>query len=137
MDRLKVPDPFAGGGVQRQDAITKQVISFSITSVRVRGGRCQWDEDHPALMIDTQDGPRVHTSAILPGVSLPSVMAELARLGNSMELPDQLARARIESTDGAAGTLWLAVRNKRPGDHQIPVNRHGRSQTVAGAGKFV
>src|SRR5262249_20775964 len=137
MDGLKVPNPFTGGGVQRQHTIAEQVVALAIAAIGVSGWRGERAKYHTPFMVHAENGPRIHTPTVLPGLALPGVIAELAGTGNRVKSPYQLARACVKCPDVAARSLGLAVRDQGPGDHQIAVDRDWRSQSVSAIRKTI
>ncbi len=126
MDGLKVPSVLARVNVHRDDCIAKQVGPFPISAVRVRDGRCQWQVQKPALLVEREvERPCVHTEAALPAVTFPGVVTDVARFWHGGEFPHLGARPRIKRS-------WIADasdspgRTVRPDDEHVLVNKRYR-----------
>src|SRR5262249_8184634 len=66
MHCLKMPDPLARRGVERDQGIAEQPRALAIAPIVVGRRRGQRQEHHAALDIDAEDGPGVDCGAILP-----------------------------------------------------------------------
>src|ERR1700691_3759908 len=99
MHHLEMPDEFSRPGIEREQAIAKEVRSGSIGSVEVifrAGGR---DEDDAALFIERQTAPGVCAPHRFPCVFRPGVVSKLARMRNGMEYPDQAPGLNVVGTN--------------------------------------
>src|SRR5262249_10294535 len=91
--------PFARGGAQTDDAVGEQVVAHATGAVKVVGRRASGRIHESALLVERHTRPRIRTACVLPRVSRPRVVAELARVRNRVEGPSFLARAHIERPD--------------------------------------
>ena len=137
VDGLEMPTPFAGTAVEGNDAIAEQVGALAVAAVEVDRGRGEWNEDHPALLVDAHRRPGIGAAALVPGVALPSVVAVLAGTRHGVEAPGELACAGVESTDVTARPLRLAVADPSADDHHVAARRHRRGVAVAQVGILV
>src|ERR1035437_3451373 len=87
MNRLEMPQAFSRAGIQRQQAVAEQVIALPVAAVEVVGRRSGRDVNNAALLIKAHVAPIIGGSDVLPGILRPSLVTELARVRNSVELP--------------------------------------------------
>src|SRR6185312_14742695 len=97
MNRLVVPDPLSGFGIESQKTVGIQIVANAIASVEIESRGSQWRVDNAALLVDGQPRPCVHTADILPGVARPSNIAELSRMRDGVKRPLELAATRVIS----------------------------------------
>ena len=131
--RLEVPDPFAGVGVERDDAGAEQVVPGAEPAVEVDRRRVRRDVHDPAVEVGGERRPRRHIPGPPPGVVFPGVHPELLfGAGNHMELPLVLAGLRVVAQDVAGDVLdaglVVALRVRVADDHG-PVHHDGRRGT--------
>ena len=96
---LKVPDALAGVGVESDEGIGEDVVAGAVCAVEVRGGRADGDEDDAAFGIEGDAGPGVRGAGVLPCIFGPGVVAELAGMGDGVELPADLSGANVKGAD--------------------------------------
>src|SRR6185437_15999445 len=84
----------------------------------------------PALHVDVHETPETRPRAILPPFGSPGVMTRFPRPRHSMEFPDQLSRARIESARIAARPERRPLLRIRPDNHQVAIDRGRRRHAV-------
>src|SRR5215472_846557 len=131
MDHLVVPQELAGGGVQRHQRVPEEPFTLAVGTVEIVGGTAEGKKYHPALDIERHDPPDIGTRAVLPVVSFPGVVAYLARARHRVKSPEQLARAHIESTDGAARTFRRKLLQPRPGYDEVFIDGGRRSDFIS------
>ena len=106
MDELVVPGPLAGLDIQRDQARAEQVVAGPEAAEEVLGGAVGGDVDEPQLGVGRERRPRGDVAGPLPGVVLPGLVAEFAGPGQHVELPQELAGARVIGED-VAGDVFL------------------------------
>ena len=99
VDELVVPDALAGPGVQAHQALREQVVAGPMAAVEIVGGRLDRQIHVAQLQVGRHRCPHPGVAAVAPGVVLPGLVAELARLGDGVEDPQLLAGARVEPAD--------------------------------------
>src|SRR5215213_6971776 len=105
---LEVPLVGPGLQIQRDNRDGKEVIAAPRGAIVVGARISDRHVHHLEIRID--GGMRPHwTAAILPGVSLPAVVAELARTGERPELPDLLAGAGVVGAELTANAPLAAA----------------------------
>src|SRR5260370_27686055 len=95
VDALKMPDSFAGLRIQGEQAICEEIVADAIGAVEIKSGGARGSVEDSALGIERHPGPIVGGAAGFPGVLGPSVIAELAGVGNGVKRPAQLAGTNI------------------------------------------
>src|SRR5690606_6528595 len=96
VDRLKVPEVLARGGLDRDDRIREKIDARAIAPVVVRRGTRDREVDDAAGRVDRGgERPHVRPGAVLPTVA-PRFVERLAGLRDGLKLPELLARANIE-----------------------------------------
>src|SRR5690606_31527480 len=100
MNRLKVPQVMACLGIQCQKAVSKEVLTFTLFAVKIRGGRPKGDVRDASLFINRHPRPVVGTPRIRPRVRiLPGLVSLFARLRDGMEDPPPFACTCIKGAD--------------------------------------
>jgi len=66
MDRLKVPDPLPGVGVQTDYGFSKQVIAFPMSAIKVAIGRADWQVDQASFRVGCERTPDVRGTRVRP-----------------------------------------------------------------------
>src|SRR5207244_574358 len=74
---LKVPDAFAGGGVERDQGVGEEIVADAVGAVEIEGGGSGGDVDDAAGSVNGHASPVVGGAARLPGIFRPGVIAEL------------------------------------------------------------
>ena len=97
MHGLEVPDPLAGLGIDRDDALGEQVVAGTHAAVPVVGRGSRGQIDVAKLLVDGHRAPDVRVAAVAPGLVVPSVGAELLALRDGVEDPFHLAGACVEA----------------------------------------
>ena len=96
MNRLEVPLEFAAVRIERNDGVTKEVVSLAIEAVIIAGGAAEDCVEETALRVYRHvEAPIVHAGAILPAISRPGVIAHFTRLRYGMKFPNLRTRARV------------------------------------------
>src|SRR5580704_6585352 len=127
VDGLKMPDAFAGFGVQREQAIGEKIRANTVHAIKIHCGRAGRNIDNSTLQIDSHSGPIICGTAGFPGVPRPGVVAELARMGDSVKGPAKFSGADIE----CANVPWRRRKGLRVAptdDDQILVHNTGRGE---------
>ena len=132
MHRLKVPDAFAGPGVETDQALGEQVVTGPVSAVVVVGRCGERQVDVAQLLVGARPGPHVRVAGVLPRCTVliragePGLVARLALLGHRVEKPELLAGPDVEPPD-IAGRHLLASRHRlvdevghgRADDHDV------------------
>ncbi len=126
MHRLKMPQPFSGARVQRQQAISEQPRASAIRPVIIVGWRTQREIHDAAFLVDRNFAPRVHAADVLVRVLGPRVIPEFAGQRNGVEQPRQLARPHIVRAQ-MAGCRSVSFAYRGSQDDQIFENASRRS----------
>ena len=120
---LVVPLPAAGLDVDGHHALRVEVVAEAVAAVLVDGRRLDGQIDEARLGVSRELGPGADVARPLPGAVLPRLVAGLARVGNRVEAPHLLARARIEGPDGALGVRAVdvaqALEHRRADDDDV------------------
>ena len=109
VDHLEVPDALARLHVERDEARPVEVRPVAVAAVVVVGRRVGGDEDEAALRVGGERRPGRDVPRVRPGVALPGVVAELARLGQDVEAPEHASRLGVVAAD-VPGDVLLALR---------------------------
>ena len=99
MDLLKMPDAFAGAGIQRQGGVCIQVGTRPIRPVKIGSSRAKARKQNAAFCIQSKAWPGIHAAALFPAIFLPGFVAGLSGPGNRMETPHLFASAHIKGPD--------------------------------------
>ena len=90
VDRLEVPAPLAGLGVDGDEAVGEEVVAAAGGAVSARVGVAERPVDEAEFGVDGRVDP-ADRAAGLPGVALPGVVPELAGPRGAPEGPDDFA----------------------------------------------
>ena len=126
MDGLEVPQALAGARVEREQAVAEQVRADAVGAVEIVGRRAGREVGDAALLVDGDLAPGVGAADVLPGVLRPGVVAELARMRNGVERPDQLAGEDVVRAE-IAGRRSVAFAGRRAQDDQVLEDAPGRA----------
>ena len=111
VDRLEVPDPLAGLGVDADDAFGEEVVAGAHAAVPVVGRGAGRQIDVAELLVDRHRAPDVRVAAVAPRFVVPGVGAELPALGDGVEDPLHFAGAGVEAAHVAG--VGLAAGERR------------------------
>ena len=136
VDGLEMPAAAAGPAVERDEAVAEQVRSGAVASVVVIRGRSERHVRQSQLLVHAGHGPQVRAAALLPRIAAPGLVAELARAGNRMKPPAQLAGVDVEAAHVTAGPARHTVRDAAADDQCPGALRDGRCQAIA-AGRIL
>src|ERR1700730_16919833 len=126
MNRLEVPHPLAGLGLQTDEALGEQVVPRAIDAVIITAWRGRRQVDVIEVRVVCHPAPDVRAAVQLGRIAQPRVVTELAGLGDRVEGPQTFPRASIEGMDasGRARPTPPGTRNRAADDP--PVARHQR-----------
>src|ERR1700683_2897631 len=99
MDQLKVPQPLASAGIQREQRIPEQVVALAIGAIKIIASSTQRKISDAALLVDGHLTPVVNAAFGFPGIRRPCVVSEFTGARNHMERPHQLAGDDIVSVN--------------------------------------
>src|SRR4030095_5452945 len=95
MDRLEMPLELSGRGIERDDRISKEVVTLSIEAIVITGWTAEDRVESAALRVHRHvEAPIVRACAILPAIGRPRVVAGFAWLRDRMKFPNFDAVAR-------------------------------------------
>ena len=103
LDGLEVPQALPGARVEGDEGIGEEVVAEAVGSVEVGGGRTGGNEHDAALGVDRHARPVVGGTGIGPAILGPSLIAELAGVGDGVEGPVEFASADVIGADIAGG----------------------------------
>ena len=101
-----MPEPFAGFGVETDEAVREEIVAGVGASVVVAGGHFNRNINVTELFIGSEGRPGPGVAGEFPGITGPGVVAEFARLRNGMEGPDELAGVDIVAADVARNVFF-------------------------------
>src|SRR5450432_2111598 len=93
---LKKPFHFSGLGVKRDDTVTKQIHACPVTTVEIGGRRSRAEIHGAPFLVHRKTPPVIIRSDLLVSVPWPGIVSRIARKGDRMEDPFQLAGDDIE-----------------------------------------
>ena len=93
--------------MQGHEGIGEQVVAEAVAAIIVGHRRSDRQIDQPQLFIRAHQGPDIGAAGVFPGVVWPGIVAKLAGMGDCVENPAHLARARIESAHMTGGRLAI------------------------------
>src|SRR5580700_7426634 len=99
MNYLVMPYKLAGFGVQRKHRVAEKIGSGPIPSIEIERRRASGGEDQSTALVDSQTAPSIRAPDSLPGAWRPSLVAELARLRDSVEYPALPAGSHVKSAN--------------------------------------
>src|SRR6266478_3363988 len=94
-DALEVPYSLAGFCVQRNQAVSEQIVADAIRAIKIKRSRSGRDEDDAALFIDSHPSPIIRRAAGFSSAGWPGVMTEFAVIRNCAKRPTEFAGAHI------------------------------------------
>ena len=118
MHGLEVPQPLAGLGVEREQAVGEEVLPDPIGAIEVVVRRAGRHIDDAALLVDRHRSPVVGAADVLVRLFRPGVVAELAGLRNRVELPHLLPGDDVVGAD-VAGRRDERFAGRRPQDDEV------------------
>src|SRR6476646_580605 len=105
--QLELPLPLAGFQVDRDYALSEQIVAGPMPAVKVRARRLDRQVDETQLLVDRHLVPDAGVAVERPRILLPGVVAEFTGFRNRVEVPQPLAGADVEGLDD---TLRIVVR---------------------------
>src|SRR6266705_6499847 len=96
MHKLVMPLPLAGFQIETDQALARQIVARPVASVVVRRGRLDRQIDQAQIFVHSDLVPDASVAVLGPGSLLPGLVAELARPGDSVELPNLFPCPHIE-----------------------------------------
>src|SRR5262249_4943903 len=127
---LEEPLPLPGPEVDAHQALGKEIVAGTMATIEVRRRRFDRQVHEAELFVDADLGPDAGVAIGRPRFLFPRVVAELARPGDGVEGPEQLAGPHVE---GAHEPLRVVVRgdrralaHRRADDHDILGDRRRR-----------
>src|ERR1051326_1179103 len=113
-----MPEAFAGAEIERQNAIAVQTRALAVAAIHIVSRRTQREIADSALFVDGDFAPGVDTADVRPGILGPRIVAELARTGNGVERPDELAADHVVGAQ-ITGRRSVHFAGLRPDDEKI------------------
>ena len=122
MNRLKVPNPFSRGCVQRQNAIGKEIGPLPVATPEIERRRAGGQKHQTPLLVHRDSAPGIRATGPLPGIRGPGVVAVFARMRDGVEDPTHLARTDVVGSD-VTGCRWpRTFGNRRPKNQKVAIN---------------
>src|SRR5579863_8717607 len=101
MYALKMPDAFAGFGVECDQTICEEIVADAVCAIEIKDcGPCGYVQD-AAFDIKRHASPVVRCAGIRPSFFRPRVVAEFAGMRDGVKAPAQGSSSNIESADVA------------------------------------
>ena len=97
VDELVVPDALAGGCLQTDDAVGKEIVAGALAAVEIVARRADGQIDITQLRVGTHHRPDISAAKILPRLVAPGLVAKFALLRNRLEDPELLARVFVKA----------------------------------------
>ena len=119
MHRLKMPEPFAGAQIEREQAIAEEIRSHAVRAVPVVGRRSQREVADGALLVDGDLTPGIDAADVFPGVGRPRLIAELPGTRHGVEGPEQLSGQHVVCPDVSGGRP-IRFTGRRPENDHVP-----------------
>ena len=99
MDDLEVPDPFAGGGIESEQAVGKEIHPVTLSPVEVGLGSLGSDVDNAPFFIERLAAPGHGPGSSFPGIPGPGIVTELPGARDEVEDPPALSGSDIVGAD--------------------------------------
>src|SRR6516225_142680 len=96
MDHLEIPAQFSRPRIERHERIAEQVGALAVRSIKIVRSGTYRQKDQPALQVNAHRGPDVGSGAVLPIVTLPTLMPLLAGPRDGVERPCQFPGPDVE-----------------------------------------
>src|SRR2546422_1640172 len=96
MNRLEMPEAFAGTSVEGEGAVGEKIITLAISAPEIGGDRAGAAEEDAVFGVERKSTPRIGGAALFPGIVGPGVVEGLAGLGDGGKAPDFAAGEKIE-----------------------------------------
>ena len=126
MHDLVVPFPCAGIRVEADEGFSEQIRAGTPPAVKVVARRAKRHVDEAAIGVERHRRPGVGVAGEAPRISLPGVVAELARLRDGVKRPHLAAGARVERADIAGRIVAIDQAIAVAEDDEILVHHRRR-----------
>src|SRR4030095_7165875 len=93
--KLEVPHTPARRSFEAKQRVRKKIIAMTIRPVEIVSCRARRYEDQSTFLIQGHTTPVVCPTNVFPRIFRPGLVSELARMGNRVENPTQLAGACV------------------------------------------
>src|SRR5437868_3565353 len=117
MNELIMPKAPTRIGIERQQAIGKQVLTDAISAPKIKGSRSGRDEYHATRLIEAHSRPTVDSTDVGPRIRGPRIGTLFSRIGQGVKSPNDLSGANIVSANMSrrrrSGTFSHAHRKKQ------------------------
>ena len=110
---LEMPDAFARGGFQGDEAVGEQVGAFSFAPVEIIDRRSGGGEEDTPFFVEGKAAPHIGPPDMFPAFRVvPGVVAILTRVGDRVEYPFPFTAAHIVGPDmaGCGGRAFVQAR---------------------------
>src|SRR5689334_11625354 len=97
MNKLIMPDPFAGACVQAHQCVSEQSRARPSASVPVVSRRGDGQKDITERVVRRHHRPYIRVARVLPRVIIPGLVSNLALLCDRVERPEELAGSYVEA----------------------------------------
>src|SRR5689334_15773913 len=95
MHDLEMPFALAGLEIHADQAFSEQVVSRTVTAVKIRTGRLNRQVHQAEFFVDRHLRPDAVVAVGRPGAVFPRIVAELSGSGNGIESPQEFSTADI------------------------------------------
>ena len=128
MGHLEVPHALARTCVETKQRLAEQVRALALAAIPVVTWRADREIHETARAVHGERRPDVRVPHVRPRTVLPRVVAQLARLRNSLEAPYALAGAHVEGLDVPRGIAAVhePIADAVAEDDQVPPHDWGR-----------
>src|SRR5438105_10796927 len=99
MRRLEMPELLAGCRVQRDEAITEEIVSKTLPAIEIVGRRSSGNEDNSSFVVHRCTCPRIVASRLQVSVLGPRLITFFAGMWNGVECPEQFAGPNVPAAD--------------------------------------
>src|SRR4030095_12331590 len=93
---LKMPDALACFCIECQQTIGKKVLTWTISSIKIKRRRCSWYEYDASLFVQCHSCPAISTTVSLACISAPCICSKLTGLWDNMKDPFQFPGVDIK-----------------------------------------
>src|SRR6267142_2590388 len=130
-----MPKPFSRQRVEANDAVGKQVVSFSSAAEKVRRCRTGANENETTFFIDAGSAPVICCTSEFPLIIFPAFMTKFSGTRNRVKAPDFFACVNLERA-GIPGSGLPTFRAGNANDNKVFIDCRSRSRPVIDAIKI-
>ena len=105
MNELIMPETFAGGGVEGEQAVGEKILSKAIAAPEIKRRRTGGNEHDAAFVIQCHARPTIRAATKFPSIGRPSLVTHLAGMRDGVKGPRLFAGADVIGAD-VSGRRW-------------------------------